>query len=327
MTAHTRTGNGNGNGGHWAQINEASFVVGMRALFWIYRIFGRWPFRIVLYPVLAWYVLSKPAARTASSGYLRRVIDTGGAGNISHGLPGVMRHFASFAECILDKMLLWSGMTDLSETRFFGEQALDEDIASQRGGLLICSHFGNLELCRVLAKQRAGMRLTVLVHTKHAQKFNRMLAELDPESQLNLFQVTEMSPATAMLLNERVARGEFVVIAGDRVPVTPGSRTCRASFMGEQASFPVGPYVLASLLRCPVTMLFSMRVGGHSEIHFERLRDMVSLPRKNREQAFATLAQEYAARLEHFCLRAPFQWFNFYDFWQLPDMDVTDASR
>lgn len=311
---------------HWAQINEASFVAGMRFLFWICRTFGRWPFRVVLYPVLAWYVLTQPAARAASSDYLRRVRTHGKLAWINPGLAGVMRHFAAFAECILDKMLLWGGQANFGEIAYFGEKQLDEDIAAGRGGLLICSHFGNLELCRVLARQRAGLKMTVLVHTKHARKFNQLLGQLDPESQLNLLQVTEMSPATAMLLNERVSRGEFVVIAGDRVPVTSGSRTCEARFMGEPAAFPIGPYVLASLLQCPVYMLFSMRIGRRSEIHFERLRDVVRLPRKGREQVFTELAQDYAARLEHFCLRAPFQWFNFYEFWRLPDRESTDAS-
>ncbi|RJF97210.1 acyltransferase [Noviherbaspirillum saxi] len=304
---------------HWAQINEVSFVTGMRLLFWICRTFGRWPFRMVLYPVLAWYVMTKPLARRASSGYLRRVSRFGGQPHVQAGITNVMRHFAAFAECILDKMLLWGKLVGVENISFFGEQQLEDDIAAKRGGLLICSHFGNLELCRVMARRRAGMKLTVLVHTKHAQKFNQLLAQLDPDSQLNLLQVTELSPATAMLLSERVARGEFVVIAGDRVPVTPGSRTCDAMFLGDRASFPIGPYVLASLLQCPVYMLFSMRIGQRSEIHFEKLRDSICLPRKDREQAFIPLVQDYAARLEHFCLRTPFQWFNFYDFWQSAD--------
>lgn len=312
---------------HWAQIGEVGFIAGMRLLFWVCRNFGRWPFRVMLYPVLAWYVMTNARARIASAAYLRRIRKYGKRAQVNAGLRDVLRHFASFAECILDKMLLWGRLTDIDNTMLFGQKELDQDVAAKRGGLMICSHFGNLELCRVLARQHAGMKLTVLVHTKHAQKFNRMLAELDPESQLNLLQVTEMSPATAMLLNERVARGEFVVIAGDRVPVTSGTRTCRARFLGEEASFPIGPYVLASLLQCPVYMLFSMHIEGRYEIHFERLCDAVRLPRKEREQLFAALAQKYARRLEHFCLRAPFQWFNFYDFWQSPDMELTDASR
>jgi predicted LPLAT superfamily acyltransferase len=306
---------------HWAQINEAGFVAGMRFLFWVCRVFGRWPFRMVLYPVLAWFMLSQPGARAASADYLRRV------GYIDAGWSAVIRHFAAFGECILDKMLLWGGLSKLSDTVFFGEQQLIDDIESQRGGLMICAHFGNLELCRVLAKQRAGLKLTVLVHTRHAQKFNQLLAQLDPGSQVNLLQVTELSPATAMLLNERVARGEFVVIAGDRIPVSANPRVSTASFLGGQAPFPIGPYVLASLLQCPVYLLFSMPAGVKAEVHFERFRDAIRLPRKGRDEALAELVQAYAARLEHFCLRAPLQWFNFYDFWHLPHMEMTDASR
>jgi predicted LPLAT superfamily acyltransferase len=312
---------------HWAHINEASFVVGMRFLFWVSRTFGRWPFRFLLYPVLGWYLLTQPRARAASSGYLSRVRDVGGIKDVPPGWLGVLRHFAAFAECILDKMLLWGGANVANSTRFSGEHLLEEDIANERGGVMICSHFGNLELCRVLARRRAGLKMTVLVHTRHAQKFNRMLAKFDPESQLDLLQVTELSPVTAMLLNERVARGEFVVIAGDRVPVTPGARTCLVSFLGEKAAFPVGPYLLAGLLQCQIYMLFSMQIGDRAEVHFERLCDTVRLPRRGREAVFAQLAQAYAARLQHFCLRAPFQWFNFYDFWQTPDTDMTDAAR
>lgn len=316
--------------GHWAGFNEVSFVAGMRLLFWICRVFGRWPFRVVLYPVLLWYVLSKPRARRVSRAYLQSVAACGGAADAS--LLGVLRHFAAFAETILDKMLLWGGLFDTSTVSLHGaglegiERCLDEG----RGALLICAHLGNLELCRVLSRRRADLKLTVLVHTRHAQAFNRMLARLNPDSQLNLLQVTEMTPATAMLLAEKVAQGEFVVIAGDRVPVSPQPRVALAPFLGAPAAFPIGPYVLASVLQCPVYLLFSMRLGQRSEVHFEPFRESLHLPRKARETMLAELAADYAARLQHHCLRAPREWFNFYDFWQLPAtsrLDTPDASR
>lgn len=312
---------------HWAHINEASFVGGMRLLFWICRRFGRWPFRLVLHPVLLWYVVTKPAARAASMQYLQRVCVSGKTPGIRPGIVTVIRHFGSFAEGILDKLLLWGGLFPLESARITGQDCIVEAIESGRGGLLICSHLGNLELCRVLSKRRNGMKLTVLVHTRHAQAFNQMLATLDPQSQLNLLQVTEMSPATAMLLNERVARGEFVVIAGDRIPVAPNPRVAMAPFLGAPAPFPVGPYVLASVLQCPVFLIFSSQIGSAYEICFERFRDTIRLPRKDRDDALAALAVDYAARLERHCLRAPLQWFNFYDFWHLPSMDNSDASR
>jgi predicted LPLAT superfamily acyltransferase len=153
-----------------------------------------------------------------------------------------------------------------------------------------------------------------------------MLARLDPRSQLNLMQVTEMTPAMAMQLSERVEQGEFVVIAGDRVPVSSNPRVALAPFLGQTAAFPVGPYVMAAVLGCPLYTLFATRRQGGYELHFERLRETVSLPRRGREAALTELAGDYAARLEHHVRRAPLEWFNFYDFWQLPDPNPSHAA-
>jgi predicted LPLAT superfamily acyltransferase len=311
---------------HWAQINDFSFVAGIRLLFSICRNLGRWPFRVALYPVLLWYLVTKPEARASSSDYLRRIAAHQDASRIRPGMIAVLRHFASFAENLLDRMLLWSGLFKAERIEFHGQEQMVAQMAEKRGGLLICSHLGNLDLCRVLSK-RAGFKLTVLVHTKHAEVFNRLLAHLDPESQLNLIQVTEVSAATVALLSEKIGRGEFVAIAGDRIPVSSNPRIARASFLGEMAPFPVGPYILANLLRCPVYLLFSLRAGRASEIHFELFRESVLLPREGRDQALARLVADYARRLEYFCLRAPLQWFNFYDFWHLSTVDTTNACR
>jgi predicted LPLAT superfamily acyltransferase len=295
-------------------------------MFSIFRILGRWPFRVALYPVLLWYLVAKPEARASSSDYLRRIVAFQGASRIRPGRVAVLRHFASFAENLLDKMLLWSGLLKAERIEFHGREQMVAQMAEKRGGLLICSHLGNLDLGRVLS-QRAGFRLTLLVHTKHAESFNRLLAQIDPESQLNLMQVSEVSPATVVLLAEKIGRGEFVAIAGDRIPVSSNPRIASASFLGEMAPFPVGPYVLASLLRCPVYLLFSLRAGRVSEIHFELFRESILLPREGRDEVLAGLVADYARRLEYFCLRAPLQWFNFYDFWHLSTVDTPDASR
>ncbi|MFZ6657748.1 acyltransferase [Undibacterium sp. TJN19] len=309
---------------HWANINEVSFVAGMRLLFWIFRLFGRWPFRIILYPVLVWYVLAQGAARRASIAYLQRMR---AYVPVTIGWRGVIKHFAAFAENILDKMLLWGGLFKTGQVRYEGQAYMHEQVMAGRGGLLICSHVGNLEMCRVLSRNFPEVKLTVLVHTKHAQAFNRMLGQLDPASQMDLLQVTEMTPATAMLLADKIAAGGFVVIAGDRIPVAPQPRVAYAQFLGREAAFPVGPYVLASILQCPVYLLFSLQINDMPHVCFELLQESVRLPRKGRDDALKDLVAAYAARLEHYCLRAPLQWFNFYDFWHLPHLEKTDASR
>jgi predicted LPLAT superfamily acyltransferase len=130
--------------------------------------------------------------------------------------------------------------------------------------------------------------------------------------------VTELTPATAVMLATRVERGEFIAIAGDRIPVSHNAQVAWAAFLGKPAPFPIGAYVLASLLQCPTYTLFALRRGGSAEMHFELFRESIRLPRRARAAALQTLAQDYAARLERYCCAAPFQWFNFYDFWRLP---------
>lgn len=313
-------------GVHWAEINEFSCVAGMRLLYWLARLGGRWPFRLVLYPVLVWYLLSRPAARQASRQYLRRAANAGVGLIGKPNLIAVLRHFAAFAETLLDKMFLWSSLFDASKVQHLEADSFRQQIAARRGGVIICCHIGNLDLCRVLAQRIAGLKMTVLMHTRHAERFNRMLAQINPASALNLMQVTEISPATAILLAQRVAQGEFVVIAGDRIPVAARPRVAYAPFFGAAAPLPVGPYVLASLLQCPVFLLFGLSMGTHWEVHCEKFCDVVDLPRAEREARLAQWAGAYAARLEYYCRRAPFQWFNFYDFWQLAALRPTASA-
>lgn len=298
---------------HWASINEVSFVAGMRLLFGVHRVLGPWPFRIALYPVLAWYVLTNGRARRVSSAYLERVRAFAPVPRL-----GVLRHFGAFAESILDKMLLWGGHADLRKVTIHGEHEVDRVLETGRGALVICSHFGNVELCRVLSRRRPEVVVNVLVHTKHARAFNDMLASLNPASQFNLMQVTELDAAAATVLAEKVGRGELVVIAGDRVPVSPAPRVAIAPFLGSPAPFPVGPYVLASVLQCPVFLLFPLQLGDRAEVHFELFSESLRLPRAGRPAALAQMASAYAARLQHYCTLAPLQWFNFYDFWHTP---------
>jgi predicted LPLAT superfamily acyltransferase len=152
------------------------------------------------------------------------------------------------------------------------------------------------------------------VHTKHAEKFNRLLSRYNPDSALNLLQVTDINAATAMLLAEKIEHGELVIIAADRTPVG-GGRVAQVNFLGAPASLPQGPFVLAGLLKCPVYSLFCLKQGNKHRIIFEHFGDDLSWSRNSREQTIQQHAQRYAERLQHYCLQAPLQWFNFYDFW------------
>lgn len=299
---------------HWASIGESSCVLGTWFLYHLHRLCGRWPFRLCLYPVVTYYWATRPLARRASRQYLQRIEAVHGAVGSAPGWRHELRHFLAFAEALLDKMLALSGRYRFDRVRFHGQQPVLDLIAAGRGGVFITAHMGCLELCQATAERQPGLRLTVLVHTRHAERWNRMLARLNPHSGVRLMQVTEVDVATAVTLQERVAQGEFVAIAGDRVPVTV-SKTVRLPFLGHEAEFPVGPYVLASLLKCPVFLLACMREGDGYGVHFEPLAERIELPRAAREAAVREYAGRFVTRIETLLATAPYEWFNFFPFW------------
>lgn len=165
-----------------------------------------------------------------------------------------------------------------------------------------------------MEQSKGLLRLNVLVHTQHAEKFNRVLKRLNPANDLKLIEVTEVGPATAVLLAAKIAAGEFIAIAGDRIPVS-ASKTVDAVFMGHAAPFPVGPYVLAHLLQCPLFTLGCIHEGDGYRLHFKQLAERVHLPRGQRDLAITAYAQRYADTVTELLVQSPYDWFNFFPFW------------
>lgn len=304
---------------HWSAIGEETFAGGMWLMYALFRVGGRLPFRLVLYPVVLWYWAANRAAREASLEYLQRLQAATGALGHAPGRRDTLRHFLSFAETLLDKMLAVGGRYRLDTVRFVGREPIEHMVRARQGGLMVTAHMGCLEMCQASADATPGLKLTVLVHTVHAERFNRMLDRLSPGRGISLMQVTEISPATAVLLSERVARGEFVAIAGDRVPVMAGRATAvDVPFLGHDAPFPTGAYMLAALLKCPLFAMGCIRQGDSHEVVFERLAERVVLPRGDRLSACAAYAAEFARGIERLLARAPYEWFNFFSFWNQP---------
>lgn len=300
---------------HWADWNEVTFVAGIRMLFAIHRHFGHWPFRLCLWPVVTAYWLAHSPARRASQDFLSRWRSHTAASAPRSSLA----HFLCFADAILDKLLAMSGGFPRERLRKGEIEAVSACLREGRGGVLVTAHMGCLELCQAAAEWVPDLRLTVLVHTRHAEKFNALLQRLRPGLPVRLLQVTEVGPGTATDLARRVADGEFVAIVGDRVPVG-GGRCAEASFLGAPARFPLGPWVLAGLLQCPVFLLSCLREadGSTYRLDIHPLAGRIEMPRARRAEALQQWVQRYAQWLERQLAPDPYQWFNFFSFWNQP---------
>ncbi|MGZ8223539.1 MAG: LpxL/LpxP family acyltransferase [Methylobacter sp.] len=312
---------------HWAHMEEWSVIWGMRFLLRIYLLFGRTVLQLFLYPVVSYYWIFNRQAREASRAYLCRVADVMPALRLSGSAYWSYKHFISFANAIIDKLAAWSGALSLADVEYHGRDKLLAEVKKGQGIVLLGSHLGNLEVCRVIAYLDKKMRINVLVHTKHAEKFNRLLNQYSDDSRLNLIQVTEITAATSILLSDKIANGELVIITADRTPVNNQQRVSKVDFLGAKASFPQGPFILASLMKCPVYTLFCLKQLGKHVIYFEHFSDGLKFSRKNRQQAMQQTIQQYAGKLQDYCLKEPLQWFNFFDFWGSAKSDASNGHQ
>jgi predicted LPLAT superfamily acyltransferase len=299
---------------HWSRISESGMLIGMKLLLQVYRIFGRRGFSICLFPIMCYYYLIRKEARQASRQYLHKIKPLLPPEQRASLTP--LRHLLMFGEILLDKLLGWMGQITMEDVVFESPDTIRQIDISRKGGIIVVSHLGNFEICNALANKVPDLRLTVLVYTRHAKKFNTLLKNVASGDDVEILQVTDMSPATVMMFAQRISSGGYIVIAGDRTPATGQGRVSTVEFLGDLAPLPQGPFILAGLLKCPVYLMFCLKQQTKYHIYAELFKEDLKFDdRKARQQNLQTTVQEYAARLEYYCTKAPLQWFNFFPFW------------
>ncbi|WP_065204613.1 glycosyltransferase family 2 protein [Shewanella woodyi] len=303
---------------HWSRISERGSYWGIKLLAASYKLGGHWLCRAIMYPVIFYFFLTGRHAREASQAFLKQVK----AFDPEHpqlqeevSWRHSLKHFIAFGNAALDRIDAWCDRIQLSQIEFPNRELLAEQLEAGQGAVLLVSHLGNLELCRAICINQKQVKVNVMVMTQNAENFNRVLKQLNPDSSLNLIQVTELGPTTSMLLQQKVEQGELVVIAGDRTSTNTQGRVVYSPFLGKEAPFPQGPFILAGLLDCPVYLMFCLREQGVYHVHLEAFSNTLKGPRKGRMQRLEEAVHHYSARLEYYARREPLQWFNFFDFW------------
>ena len=300
---------------HWAQHAERGSFLLMRLTAWGLRLIGRRGLRPLVFLIVLYFFAFGAAARANIRQYQQRLADWSKQPALQPSTRSVFAQFMAFGDSLLDKLDAWHGKLRWDTVTVDDPDRLGAQMQGSRGQILIGAHLGNLEVCRALAELGGHCTLNVLVHTRHAENFNRLMKDAGA-THLNLIQVSELDAATMLRLSACIERGEWLAIAGDRVPLH-GGRVADVGFMGAPARLPQGPYLLAGLLKCPLNVLFCTRRGAGFRLVMERFADQVTWDRRTREAQLQAHAQRYADRLAQACLDTPLQWFNFFPFWNL----------
>ena len=295
----------------WTVRRERSSPAVIRLMVWLSLQLGR-PFgRLILHGIAAYFLAFAPAARRASRQYLLRAL--GRAPTIGD----LYRHIFTFSTVLHDRIYLLNDRFDLFDIEISGEEQV-MSLAGQPGGaIVIGAHIGSFEVLRALGRTRPQLSIAVLMYQENARKFNDILAAINPAAAHDIIPLAQLD--SMLKVQDRLEQGHIVGILGDRAPSSEGM--LMRPFLGAPAALPTGALRMAALLRKPVYFMAGLHLGGNRyRIQFEPLTDFSTVTRGERAAAIERALDAYVACLERCCRQAPYNWFNFFDFWALrPD--------
>jgi predicted LPLAT superfamily acyltransferase len=297
---------------HWQDQREGGSLYSIGVAMRVALRVGRSFMCVCLYPITLYYFLRRGAERRASRNYLRHVF----------GRPAkaweILKHLYYFAVTLTDRIyLLAHGERDF-DIEVHGIEQLQQCLAKGQGVLLVGSHQGSFEVLRTLSARCPDVPLRVLLDKQKTPAITQLLEALAPEVGEAVIDVSQGGAAITLAVSEACRAGGMVALLADRGRAHETLR--RVDFLGQPAPFPIGPWLLASTLRVPVMLCFGMYRGGRRyTLTFEPFAERVEIPREARHQALDDVLRRYAARLEHYARIEPYNWFNFYDFWQEDD--------
>ena len=301
----------------WAQRRERGSLLALRFMAWVAVTLGRPVARLLLHPITVYFLLFGVSARRHSARYLARALGRPATGRDQY------RHFHAFASTVLDRVYFVCGQTDAFDLTMHGDAGCDDTLASGRGGFLIGAHLGSFESLHAAGKSFPGMQVTMVMYPDNARKIHGVLQALAPDFKLDVIAIG--NPGSTLAIRDALDAGHLVGLLGDRTLSTDSVRESARSavteipFLGVPALFSDGPLRLALLLRRRVIFMVGLFLGGKRyDVHFETLADFRNPPTDPaaREQLLRDTLHAYVARLEALCREAPYNWFNFHDYWR-----------
>ena len=300
---------------HWAQQQERGSLFALKLTSIIIKYAPIFIIKIVVFIVTFYFYVTGKKARQAISQYQQNLTDY----NHQIKLPNcpVLKQFLCFAGSLVDRFLVWQGKITYQDLIIEDPDNLYTQMnSSEKGQLLIGSHFGNLEICRALVThgQHKNFKLNVLVHHKNAVNFNKALHQ-SGASQLSLIEIQDLNVQTMLLLQQKIEQGEWLAIAADRIPIK-GNKQLTMNFLGKKADFPLGVWILAALLKTPINTIFCVKEKNQYHLKLNKLSAPIKAKGEKRMVMIEQLIHKYIKSLEQACFKNPLQWFNFYNFWR-----------
>ena len=298
----------------WWKKQERGGAFFLRLSLFLAQILPEFALKLIVKIVVWFYYIFSKNERENIAEFRRNLSEFAGSQMLKD--TSVFSHFEAFGGAICDKFRVWKGKIKDDELEIIDlERIKSELIGAQKGQILLTAHLGNVEICKALAARVDGFRMVILTYDENSRKFNEVLREISKnDGSVRMMAVNKLDVAAMLELKNIVESGEHIGIMGDRTPLG-GDKAARVKFLGKEASFNYGPYLIAGILGVKISSLWCQKIGGKFRIELVPLASAVKLGR-DRAAAARQYLQIYVRELENRCKQTPVQWFNFFDFWR-----------
>ena len=298
----------------WWKKQERGGAFFLRLSLFLSQILPEFVLKLIVKIVVWFYYIFSKNERENIAEFRRNLSEFAGAQTLKK--TSVFSHFEAFGGAICDKFRVWKGKIKDDELEIIDlEHIKSELIGAQKGQILLTAHLGNVEICKALGARVDGFRMVILTYDENSRKFNEVLREISKNGgSVRMMAVNKLDVAAMLELKNIVESGEHIGIMGDRTPIG-GDKAARVKFLGKEASFNYGPYLIAGILGVKISSLWCQKIGGKFRIELVPLASAVKLGR-DKAAAARQYLQIYVRELENRCKQTPAQWFNFFDFWR-----------
>lgn len=274
------------------------------------RTFGLRAAYAIMFPVVAYFLLTSPKGVRASNAYLRR-IGYGGSSALSR-LWGTYKHFLSFGKVLLDRVVIIDPKAPKFKFTFDGEEHLHAALNQGKGLILISAHCGNWEAAAHMLGQ-LEVPVNIVAYEGDVARIRKFMDRALKDRFFSII-VADGKADSSLAIIAALNRGEIVAIHGDRCFREEGASV---PFLGGRARFPTGPFTVAAFSGAPLIFAFAMREAMRRYSFYayppEYLSDNTGL---NRRQLIEKWMSSYVEHLEKILRAYPLQWHNFYNFWE-----------
>ena len=298
----------------WWKKQERGSAFFLRLSLFLAQILPEFALKLIVKIVVWFYYIFSKNERENIAEFRRNLSVFAGSQTLKG--TSVFSHFEAFGGAICDKFRVWKGKIKDSELEIIDlERIKSELIGAQKGQILLTAHLGNVEICKALGARVDGFRMVILTYDENSRKFNEVLREISKnDGSVRMMAVNKLDVAAMLELKNIVESGEHIGIMGDRTPLG-GDKAARVKFLGKEASFNYGPYLIAGILGVKISSLWCQKIGSKFRIELVPLASAIKLGR-DKAAAAREYLQIYVCELENRCKQTPAQWFNFFDFWR-----------